>query len=332
MIADAHAPAGGDPTLPQVFVSYAHDTTEHEDDVRFLARLLVAAGIDVVLDQWVHERQDWQAWATRAILTTDHTIAVASPRYAAAASGTAHADRVLAETTILRDLLHQSPREWTAKILPVVLPTHSPADLPRFLMPALTGHYAVTELSSPGIEDLVRVITKQRRRVKPAPGDVPPLPPEPEPAQHRSAPPQDIKRYAAEISPLCLAIRANLVKVDQDIEVPPLRTKAGRKANALQMRRYHEVLDAGWWKLSSVRLPTSEEDRRRIRQWQEIYLRLLAAYGMTAMWMERWASRPAALGLIPPVTASVAGVHTLKLHREFTHQSKLLGIIDPTGG
>ncbi|WP_307860546.1 TIR domain-containing protein [Actinokineospora baliensis] len=316
-----------------MFLSYAHDSADHEDDVRFLARLLVAAGIDVVLDQWEHERLDWQAWATGAILSADRVIAVASPRYAAAAGGTGRADRVFAETTILRDLLHSAPRTWTAKILPVVLPTHSPADLPRFLMPALTSHFAISELSSPGIEDLVRVITHQRRRIKPAPGAVPPLPPEPEPERHRSQAPRDLVGYAAEVSPHCLAIRAELARArEQDVR-KPLITKAGWVEHARTIRRFHDAAEAGWWRLSAVRLPTSEEDRRRVRQWQETYLGLVVSLRVIALNVGGIANRPSSLFLVGPLLLAAWGeVRSLKALNKFDHQCRLLGITNPFGG
>ncbi|MBM7773557.1 hypothetical protein JOD54_003761 [Actinokineospora baliensis] len=317
------APAGGDAILVQVFVSYAHDSTEHEDDVRFLSRLLVAMGIDVVLDQWEHERHDWHTWATGAILTADRVIAVASPRYAAAADGTSQVDgRAVAETTILRDLLQEAPAEWTAKILPVVLPTHSRRDLPRFLLPALTGHFAITELSGPGIEDLVRVITGQPRLLKPALGEIPLLPPTPEPQLREE--PRDLAAYVADVAPLGNALQAELTPETWEQGDLALLTKAGRRANAERIRRHHAAFDAGWSALAAVRLPTAEEDRRQVRRWQESYLRFTTAAGQLAAACEEWASKPTLLALADPFVVSHAATRVAKRLSEFKHQSELL--------
>jgi hypothetical protein len=50
-----------DRVAPRVFISYAHDSPEHKDQVlRFATFLRARAGLDVHFDQWYeNERRDW---------------------------------------------------------------------------------------------------------------------------------------------------------------------------------------------------------------------------------------------------------------------------------
>ena len=44
--------------VPRVFISYSHDSTQHEEWVKNLSSMLVENGIDVILDQWALELGD----------------------------------------------------------------------------------------------------------------------------------------------------------------------------------------------------------------------------------------------------------------------------------
>ncbi len=170
-----------------VFVTYAHDDEPHKTAVLTLSELLVRNGIDVGLDLWSDEvRRDWGAWATERITTAGFVLVVASPGYRRAGDGLANPTGrrgVQAEAALIRDLLHRDRRTWTPKLLPVVLPGHDIEDVPLFLQPSCADHYVITELTDAGVEDLLRTITGQPRRVRPPLGDVPVLPPGDQPTR-----------------------------------------------------------------------------------------------------------------------------------------------------
>jgi hypothetical protein len=168
-------------TRPRVFVSYAHDTEHHKTHVLQLCHLLRRHGIDAHLDSYdSNERQDWYAWYLDQVTQADFVLVVASPSYRAAGDGHAPASSnrgVQSEAAHLRDLLHADRPTWTRKLLPVVLPGGSLEEIPLFLQPYCASRYVITELTAPGVEDLLRTITAQPAYPPPALGDIPILPP-----------------------------------------------------------------------------------------------------------------------------------------------------------
>src|SRR4051794_4820628 len=127
-----------DRAAPRVFVSYAHETQEHKDQVRRFATFLRArVGLDVHLDQWYeNERRDWSQWAVDHLVNSDFILVIASPNYKRRADGAAAPDDGRGsqfEAAILRNSLTRNLRDETKRILPVVLPGRSPADIPEFL-------------------------------------------------------------------------------------------------------------------------------------------------------------------------------------------------------
>ncbi|MDT8913393.1 toll/interleukin-1 receptor domain-containing protein [Amycolatopsis sp. PS_44_ISF1] len=156
---------------PTVFISYTHDDDDaHRESVREFATLLRKCGVRAILDQWaVSGRQDWQAWATRCITEADFVLVVASRGYRRMGDGNGPHEENLggrAEAALLRDLLQGDRRTWTKKILPVILPGHRVDEIPLFLQPYAADHYRV-ELTEPGIEGILRVLTQQPRHVPP---------------------------------------------------------------------------------------------------------------------------------------------------------------------
>jgi len=175
------------PTNPTAFVAYAHDSPEHKNGVLRLAELLMDSGVKTELDQWAEgPRQDWYGWAHDHITGSDFTIVVASARMKVVGDGSGPGDRnqgAQAEMAVVRDLLQRDRAGWTPRLLPVVLPGDSIDDIPDFLQPYAADHYVLPELTPAGVEDLVRVITRQPKRLRPPLGPVPTLPPRP-PATH----------------------------------------------------------------------------------------------------------------------------------------------------
>ena len=80
-------------TSTPVFISYAHDSDEHEEAVRDLWILLRSCGVDAKLDKPAAERrQDWPLWMLRQVRDARYVLVVASPAYRRRAEGDAAAD------------------------------------------------------------------------------------------------------------------------------------------------------------------------------------------------------------------------------------------------
>jgi hypothetical protein len=146
-------------------MSYAHDSTAHAEQVTRLAELLVANDVDVDLDRWAGPlRRDWVTWAVTGMQRADFILVIASPGYRSAGDGWARSTEsrgVTHDAAVIRDLVY-TDRKWTSRILPVVLPSRSPDELPLFLQPSISDHHIVRELSQAGIETLLEAIRRPR--------------------------------------------------------------------------------------------------------------------------------------------------------------------------
>jgi hypothetical protein len=147
---------------PSVFVSYAHDSARHKADVLALCSLLAAGGIAPVLDQLcLTYRQDWYLWAIRQISAADFILVVASERCRIVGDGAnAPGDNLglTSEMALLRELTHSDGEKWTRRVLPVVLPGHSPDEIPLFLQPWTKDHYIVSSLTADGLGELLGIL------------------------------------------------------------------------------------------------------------------------------------------------------------------------------
>ncbi|WP_410659426.1 SEFIR domain-containing protein [Amycolatopsis sp. lyj-112] len=153
---------------PRVFISYSHDSEDHKTLVRRFADFLaMKLGLEVHLDQWADgARIDWSRWAVRQLKAADYTLAVVSPQYKRRTDGqeSPHIGRGSQfEGAILRDLLTGDIEEYTARILPVILPGRSIDDIPQFLSPYSATHFVVRHFTpdDDGVAALVRAIRRQ---------------------------------------------------------------------------------------------------------------------------------------------------------------------------
>jgi hypothetical protein len=151
--------------VARVFVSYAHESPVRKRQVLRFCELLRQSGVDLRVDEWEGSlRRDWFVWMIDQFRCADYVIVIASPQYRIAGDGGAAVDShrgVQAESSILRDLLYGDRATWIRKILPVVLPGGSVADIPLFLQPFTASHYRVSKLSLDGVADVVSVIARQ---------------------------------------------------------------------------------------------------------------------------------------------------------------------------
>src|SRR5882762_1755153 len=146
-----------------------------------LCVLLRGQVIDVHLDEWdTDQRRDWYTWMIDNITCADYILVVASPRYQRIGDGGALTNNnrgVQTETALLRDLMHRDRDRWLPKMVPVVLPGTSVDQIPIFLQPYGASHYLITDLTAAGVEDLIRLLTRQPAHIRPPLGPRPVLSP-----------------------------------------------------------------------------------------------------------------------------------------------------------
>src|SRR3954465_2643957 len=113
-----------EPPPPRVFISYAHDSAEHEERVRNLWVFLRAHGIDAKIDlPAAEQRQDWPLWMSEQVRQAQFILAVASPEYRRRAEGRAEAEvgrGVQYEAALLREILYEDRTRSLSRILPGV--------------------------------------------------------------------------------------------------------------------------------------------------------------------------------------------------------------------
>ncbi len=179
----------------RVFISYAHDNTEHEERVRRLWIFLREQGIDARLDLPAAERrQDWPMWMDREIRAASFVLVIASPAYRRRAEGAAAAGEgrgVQWEAGLIRELAYADQQAALNRFLPVVLPGCSADDIPFWLRPRSTTHYVVSEYTVTGAGKLLRLLTDQPYETVPPLGALPELPPRAGRASVRTVEPMD---------------------------------------------------------------------------------------------------------------------------------------------
>jgi hypothetical protein len=168
---------------PRVFISYAHESDEHGELVRDLWVYLRSRGVDAILDRPAAEqRQEWTAWMDREIPRSDFILVVASPEYRRRAAGEAPEGQgrgVEYEAALIRGLVYEDRKIWFRRVLPVLLPGCTTADLPRFLVPAAGTSYRIDEISDAALEQLLRVLLGAPYETASPLGPRPAFPPRP---------------------------------------------------------------------------------------------------------------------------------------------------------
>ncbi|WP_405137807.1 SEFIR domain-containing protein [Nocardia sp. NBC_01388] len=159
--------------VPRVFVSYTHDSREHREMVLQFAQFLTeTCGFDVNIDFWdLDRRRNWYQWAMEQITMADYVLVIASPVCKIVGDGRCGNESnrgMQSEITLLMELLHSDREVWQRRLLPVVLPGRSAAEIPLFLQPRTADHYVVQDFTITGAEDLLRTITAQVRYHRPA--------------------------------------------------------------------------------------------------------------------------------------------------------------------
>ncbi len=154
------------PFPPRVFISYSHDSTEHEDRVRALADRLREEGVDARLDQYeVSPPRGWHLWMEAEIEAADFVLVVATETYERRRRGREEKGKGLGvrfEGAILSQTLYDEAL-LNENVIPVVFASSDAAHVPIFLK--AVSRYDLG--SEGGYESLYRRLTDQPRIRKP---------------------------------------------------------------------------------------------------------------------------------------------------------------------
>ena len=160
---------------PRVFISYSHDSAEHEDRVLVLCNRLRADGVDANIDQYESAPPEgWPAWMEHQIPDADFVLVVCSETYLRRVERREEPHKgqgVVWEINSIYNRLY-SDKLVSEKFIPVLLEGASPDDIPL----PLRGftHYRVD--TDPGYDGLYRRLTNQPLVSKPALGHLRSLP------------------------------------------------------------------------------------------------------------------------------------------------------------
>ena len=118
---------------PRVFISYSHDTAEHQERVLGLADQLRADGIDAEVDQYnAAPAEGWPLWCERQIEAADVVLMVCTETYHRRVSGDEERGKglgVVCEARIIRQLLYDAGVA-SDKFVPVLFSDASPEQIP----------------------------------------------------------------------------------------------------------------------------------------------------------------------------------------------------------
>lgn len=160
---------------PKVFISYSHDSPEHQDRVIDLANRLRADGIDARCDQYeTSPAEGWQRWMERQLRDADFVLMVCSDVYRRRVAGEEEAGKGLGvawEGNLILQHLYEAGAV-NKKFIPVLLANCCRKDIP---MAAKATSYFNLETAR-GYEDLYRLLTDQPRALIPELGKLRRLP------------------------------------------------------------------------------------------------------------------------------------------------------------
>jgi tetratricopeptide (TPR) repeat protein len=152
---------------PTVFISYSHDSPEHEAKVLELANRLRADGIDAVLDQYESSPPEgWELWGQRQIQTARFVLVVCTATYRRRFDGEEEPGKGLGATSeagFIRQLLYNAGGV-NEKFFPVLLTDADSEHIPL----KLQGYHHFSLYTAQGYEELRLHLTGQSRVRKPA--------------------------------------------------------------------------------------------------------------------------------------------------------------------
>jgi tetratricopeptide (TPR) repeat protein len=152
---------------PAVFISYSHDSPEHEAKVLALANRLRADGIDAVLDQYEGSpTEGWELWGQRQIQAAGFVLVVCTATYQRRFDGEEEPGKgqgATSEAGIIRQILYNAGGV-NEKFVPVLLTDADGAHIPLVLQ----RYHHFSPNTEQGYENLRLHLTGQSRVRKPA--------------------------------------------------------------------------------------------------------------------------------------------------------------------
>jgi hypothetical protein len=134
---------------PKVFISYSHDSREHEQHVRALSDRLRREGIECIIDQYITTPAiGWQRWMMDEVEKADFVLIVASETYNRRFRGHEEPTKGFGaqwEGNIITQELYDANGK-NLKFIPVLLDNSDAAHIPLPLRSAT--YYNVTESMS----------------------------------------------------------------------------------------------------------------------------------------------------------------------------------------
>jgi tetratricopeptide (TPR) repeat protein len=153
--------------LSTVFISYSHDSPEHEANVLALAKRLREDGIDAVLDQYESfPAEGWDLWGQRQILAARFVLVVCTETYRRRFDGEEEPGKGLGATSearFIRQLLYKAGG-INEKFFPILLSDADGEHIPL----KLQEYQPFPLYTEQGYEDLRLLLTGQSRVRKPA--------------------------------------------------------------------------------------------------------------------------------------------------------------------
>ena len=161
--------------LCKVFISYSHDSEEHQQNVLGLADRLRDEGIDCIIDQYEESPPEgWVRWAINQIEGAGFVLVVCTEQYSqlfAGKSETVEGQVANWQGAIITQTIYDSQANNT-KFIPIALSAQDAAHIPVILR-ATTAYIVDT---TTGYEQLYRRLTNQFAILMPALGSIQQLP------------------------------------------------------------------------------------------------------------------------------------------------------------
>lgn len=161
-------------TAPTVFISYSHDSPEHEKRVLELSDQLRGDGIDCTIDQYeTSPVEGWPKWMDRQIEKSDFVLVVCTEIYLRRVMGKEEKGKGLGikwESTLTYQDIYDSDSN-NSRFIPILFEDGKTDYIPKPIKGAT--YYRIPQQ----YDDLYRHLTNQPKTIKPELGKLKPLPP-----------------------------------------------------------------------------------------------------------------------------------------------------------
>ena len=167
--------------VPKVFITYSHDSPEHEENVLQLAKTLRKHGVDATLDRYeTRPSEGWPLWCQKQLEPTasDYVLVICTATYLNRLEKRVPSYEGKGsywEGSLILQCIYDEKQN--RRFIPVLLPGSNEQDIP-FPLRAYTRYPLDNySLESPGYQALYRELTGQPEVIKPELGALVNLPP-----------------------------------------------------------------------------------------------------------------------------------------------------------